>query len=232
MNAPESRDSVDRRLGQSVRILIADDHDVVREGLRALLGTEPAWQVCGEAVNGRDAVALAAEMTPDVVILDVSMPGLNGIEAARRIRRVSPASEVLILTMHDSDQLLGEALDIGVRGYVLKSDAARELVAAVGALVRHRPFFSSGVAERLLDRYRTAGRARTTKTPERRRLTAREREVVQLLAEGKSNKQVAAALGITVKTAETHRSKVFQRLEIHSLADLVRYAIRNKIIEP
>ena len=225
-------ESPGHQLRQSVRIVIADDHDVVREGLRALLGTEPAWQVCGEAVSGRDAVALVAEKRPDVVILDVSMPDLNGIEAARRIRRISPASEVLILTMHDSDQLLGEALEIGVRGYVLKSDAGRELVAAVTALARHRPFFSSGVAETLLDGYRRGNRTRGAEPPEQRRLTAREREVVQLLAEGKSNKEVAVALDISVKTAETHRSKVFRKLQIRSLADLVRYAVRNTIIEP
>jgi len=217
--------------GKPIRIVIADDHDVVREGLRALLASEAAWQVCGEAVTGRDAVAKVREKKPDVVILDVSMPELNGIEAARQIRRLSPASEVLILTMHDSDQLLSEALDIGVRGYVLKSDAGRELVAAVGALARHRPFFSSGVAEALLGTYRGGARGAHADTPQPR-LTPRERQIVQLLAEGKSNKEVASALDITVKTAETHRSNVFRKLEIHSVAELVRYAIRNKIIEP
>ena len=217
--------------GEPIRIVIADDHDVVREGLRALLASEAAWQVCGEAVTGRDAVAQVREKKPDVVILDVSMPEMNGIEAARQIRRLSPASEVLILTMHDSDQLLAEALDIGVRGYVLKSDAGRELVAAVAALARHRPFFSSGVAEALLGTYRGGARAARADTPQPR-LTPRERQIVQLLAEGKSNKEVASALDVTVKTAETHRSNVFRKLEIHSVAELVRYAIRNKIIEP
>jgi DNA-binding NarL/FixJ family response regulator len=215
-----------------IRMVIADDHDVVREGLRALLANDPSWKVCGEAATGREAVALAAEKKPDVVILDVSMPDLNGIEAARQIRRISPRSEILILTMHDSDQLLGEALDMGVRGYVLKSDAGRELVAAVDALVRHRPFFSSGVAETLLDGYRRGDRKRSRQRLDHYRLTPRERQIVQLLAEGKSNKEVAVALGISVKTAETHRSNVFQKLEIHSLAELVRYAIRNKIVEP
>jgi DNA-binding NarL/FixJ family response regulator len=213
-----------------IRIFIADDHDIVRAGLHALLEVDSTWQVCGEAVTGRDAVAAVAEKKPDIVILDVSMPDLNGIEAARQIRRISPASEVMILTMHDSEQLLAEALEIGVRGYVLKSDAGRELVAAVGALARHRPFFSSGVADALLDGYRRADR--TTSNEALRHLTARERQVVQLLAEGRSNKEVASVLDITVKTAETHRSNVFHKLGIHSVAELVRFAVRNNIIEP
>jgi DNA-binding NarL/FixJ family response regulator len=215
-----------------IRIVIADDHDVVREGLRALLATEPAWQVCGEAVTGRDAVAQVAEKKPDVVILDVSMPDLNGIEAARQIHRRSPTSEVLILTMHDSDRLLAEAIDTGVRGYVLKSDAGRELVAAVGALARHRPFFSSGVAGSLLERHRRVDSRPDAGAARPLRLTPRERQIVQLLSEGKTNKEVASSLDITLKTAETHRANVFQKLGIHSLAELVRYAIRNDIIEP
>jgi DNA-binding NarL/FixJ family response regulator len=214
-----------------IRIVIADDHDVVREGLRAMLATDSAWQVCGEAVNGREAVARVGETRPDIVILDVSMPELNGIEAARQIRQISPQSEVLMLTMHDSDRLLGEALEIGVRGYVLKADAGRELVAAVNALARHRFFFSSGIAEALVGDHRHPGRTRRAKTAPAIRLTPRERQVVQLLAEGKSNKEAAKTLDIALKTVETHRANVFQKLRIHSVAELVRYAIRNQIIE-
>jgi DNA-binding NarL/FixJ family response regulator len=218
--------------GKPIRIVIADDHDVVREGLRAMLATDPAWQVCGEAVNGREAVARVRETRPDIVILDVSMPELNGIEAARQIRRLSPQSEVLMLTMHDSDRLLGEALEVGVRGYVLKGDAGRELVAAVSALARHRFFFSSGIAAALVGDPRRRGQPRRTKAAPAIRLTPRERQVVQLLAEGRSNKEAANALDIALKTVETHRANVFQKLRIHSVAELVRYAVRNQIIEP
>jgi DNA-binding NarL/FixJ family response regulator len=215
-----------------VRILIADDHDVVREGLRALLGSNPDWLVCGEAVTGREAIDLVRAQQPDIVVLDVSMPDLNGIEAARQIRRIAPRTEVLILTMHDSERLFGEALDIGVCGYVLKADAGRELVAAVAALARHRPFFSSGVTKTLVDGYRGQVRAASGATPSAVRLTARERQVIQLIAEGKSNKEVATVLAIAVKTVAAHRANVFQKLDIHSVAQLVRYAVRNNIVEP
>lgn len=215
----------------ALRILVVDDHEVVRRGLRALLEAQPGWTVAGEAVTGREAVAKAKQLKPDVVILDISLPALNGVEATRQILQAVPKTEVLILTMHNSEQLACEVLAAGARGYILKSDAGRDLVAAVDSLSRHTPFFTSRVTEMVLDGYLSRGtrtdRLMTSSHP----LTPREREIVQLLAEGKTSKEVAAALGISVHTAETHRTNIMQKLSLHSLTDLVRYAIRNKIIE-
>lgn len=215
-----------------VRILVADDHDVVRIGIRALLESESGWEVCGEAATGRDAVQKAEELKPDLVIMDISMPDLGGLEATRQILKASPQTEVLILTMHDSDDLLRDVLDAGARGYVLKADAPTNLVAAVSALCHHNPYFTSRMSETILQGY-----LNREPPPERKgavggRLTPREREIVQLLAEGKSNKDIAVALGIRVKTADTHRANVMNKLGLHSVADLVRYAVRNRIVEP
>ena len=214
----------------SVRILVADDHEVVRRGVRGLLEAQAGWQVCEEAVDGREAVEKARKSSPDVAILDIGMPGLNGLEAARQIRKVCPRSEVLIPTMHESEQVVQEVLAAGARGYVLKSDAGRDLVAAVESLSHHRTFFTSSVAELVLRKYldgETDGGKRDASF-----LTPREREVVQLLAEGKGNKEVADTLKISVRTADTHRTNIMRKLGCHSLSDLVRYAIRNNIIVP
>src|SRR2546425_2359609 len=212
----------------AVRILVADDHEVVRRGVRALLEARPGWEVCDEAADGREAVEKAIQSGPDVVILDIGMPVLNGLEAARQIRKVSPRCEVLILTMHESEQLIREVLAAGARGYVLKSDAGRNLENAVEALSRHKTFFTSSVAEFLLQGF-LDGRG---EPPEPSSLTQREREVIQLLAEGEGNKEVANTLGISVRTAETHRTNIMRKLGCHSFTDLVRYAIRNSIIAP
>jgi DNA-binding NarL/FixJ family response regulator len=209
-----------------VRILVADDHHVVRTGLRALLESKSGWQVCAEAANGLEAVEKARELTPDVAVLDIGMPLLNGVEATRQIRKLSPKTAILILTMHDSDLLVQEVLAAGALGYILKDDADRNLIAAVDALRRHKPFLSSRVSEAAL----SAG-APEGERPSRNRLTPRQREILQLLAEGKSNKEVAAALGISVKTAETHRANIMLKLNFHSITELVRYAVRNKIIQ-
>lgn len=216
-----------------LRILIADDHDLMRRGIRTLLESHPGWDVCAEADTGRDAVTKAEQMKPDIVILDVMMPELNGVEAARRIRKASPDTEVLILSVHYSDQLIREIIDAGVRGYIVKSDSDRDLVIAVENLANHKPFFTPRATELILTSFNNVAEARTT-TPElaRERLTSREREIVQLLAEGKSSKQVASVLGISVKTAETHRSNIMRKLELHSVSELVRYAVRNQMIEP
>jgi DNA-binding NarL/FixJ family response regulator len=216
----------------SVRIVIADDHEVVRRGMRVLLESHPDWEVVGETANGREAVEMATALAPDVVVLDVTMPELNGLEATRRIRAAVPGAEVLVLTVHESEPVVREVLDAGARGYVLKSDAGHDLVAAVEALCHHRPFFTSPVATMVLEGY--LGRpARTfSSVPSGRRLTSRESEVVQLLAEGRSNKEVAETLGISVKTAEAHRSNVMRKLDLHSISELVRYAVRNKMVEP
>jgi DNA-binding NarL/FixJ family response regulator len=213
----------------SVRILIADDHELFRRGLAAELTQVPGWVVAGEAANGRDAVELAAALKPDLVVLDLTMPELNGLEAARKIISVNPAARVLILTAHESEQLVREVLSAGAQGYVLKSDAGRILIAALQALLDGRSFFTSNVARMVLDGY-LRSESRDASTPET--LSAREREIVQLLAEGNSNKDIARALKISVKTTETHRSNIMRKMGFGSLPELVRYAIRNKIIEP
>jgi DNA-binding NarL/FixJ family response regulator len=214
---------------KSARILIADDHELVRRGLVAELSQVPGWTVVAAAENGRDAVTLEAELKPDVVVLDLTMPELNGLEATRRILSADPSARVLILTAHESEQLVREVLSAGAQGYVLKSDAGRTLVAALEALLDGRSFFTSNVARMVLDGYL---RSEPADPGMHQTLSAREREIVQLLAEGNSNKDIARALEISVKTAETHRSNIMRKMGFASLPELVRYAIRNKIIEP
>ncbi|HKM91518.1 MAG TPA: response regulator transcription factor [Candidatus Acidoferrales bacterium] len=214
-----------------LRILVADDHPVVRAGLRTLLESRPGWQVCAEAVNGRDAVEMAGKLKPDVAVLDISMPVLNGIEATRQLRKLSPETEVLILTMHDSEQMIQQVFEAGALGYILKDVADSTLISAVEMLRRHKPFASSRVAKSI-SRAGPWGADPAVRTRRSRgRLTQREREIVQLLAEGKSNKEVAGVLGISVRTAETHRANIMLKLDLHSVVDLVRYAVRNRIIE-
>jgi DNA-binding NarL/FixJ family response regulator len=210
-----------------VRILIADDHELIRHGVRTVLETQAGWVVCGEASTGRDAVAKALDLRPDIVVLDISMPELNGLEATRQIRRAVSA-KILVLTVHESEQLVTEVLDAGAHGYVLKADAGRTLVQAIRALLRHQPFLT----ERM--HVEAAGRpgSRRAAAAKRARLSPREREVLQLLSEGKSNKEVGVTLGVTTKTAETHRAHILAKLDLHSMSDLVRYAIRNRIIDP
>jgi DNA-binding NarL/FixJ family response regulator len=215
-----------------LRILVADDHDIIRRGLKELLTSRSGWEVCAEAKTGREAVTLAEQLRPDVVVMDISMPDLNGLEAARKIRKSLPKTEILILTLHFSDQLVREIVEAGVRAYIMKSDADRDLVAAVEALSNHRPFFTARAADMLLDGFvRPHAAAPDPDAVIRNRLTSREREIVQLLAEGKSSKEVAVSLGISVKTAETHRANIMRKLELHSVSELVRYAVRNQIIE-
>ena len=214
-----------------VRLLLADDHEIVRKGLRAVLETEPGWEVVAEAADGRDAIEKTQQMKPDIAILDISMPALNGLEAARQIVTSAPQTKVLILTMHDSDPLIQQVLEAGARGYLLKSDAARDLVTAVDALRCNKTFFTPKVAQLVLEGYLGKNPNETAPEGRRFRLTGRQREIVQLLAEGKSSKEVARALGLSVKTAETHRANIMRRLDCHSVTALVRYAIRNHIIE-
>jgi len=216
----------------SHRILVADDHEVVRRGLRVLLEAQPGWQVCGEAVTGREAVQKVRELKPDIVVLDITMPDLNGLEATRQILKTVPSTQVLILTVHDSDEVVHRVLCAGARGYLLKSDAGHDLVAAVEALSEHKAFFTPRVAERVLEGYLNGGNsrdkgARTLEAVEA--LTQREREIIQLLAEGKSTKEVAAQLSISIHTAVTHRANIMRKLQLHSVSDLVRYAIRNNL---
>ena len=210
-----------------VRILLADDHDIVRRGLRQLLEEQPGWEIVGEAVNGRQAVELAKKLTPHIAILDLQLPELNGLEATRQLRSALPSTEILIFTMHDSEQLIREVLAAGARGYLLKSDASRFIVSAVEALSQHRPFFNWRVSETILDGFLRGGSGGESIPADP--LTGREREIVQLLAEGKSNKEVSAHLNISVKTVETHRATIMRKLDAHSVVDIVRYAVRNKL---
>ena len=216
---------------KELRILIADDHDLMRRGLKALVESHSGWVVCDEAHTGREAIAKAEEARPDIVILDISMPELNGIEAARGIRKVSPNTEILVLSLHYTDQLIREILDVGVRGYIMKSDPDRDLINALEKLANHRPFFTSKAAEVMLARFNQSESRSSSREPPGDRLTAREREIVQLLSEGRSSKEVASYLGISVKTAETHRANIMRKLDIHTVSELVRYAVRNQIIE-
>ena len=216
---------------QTLRILIADDHDLMRRGVKTLLQSRAGWEVCGEAKTGREAVDKAEKLKPDIVILDIGMPDLNGVEAARRIRKASAATEVLILSMHYSDQLIREIVEAGVRGYVVKSDSDRDLIIAVETLAKHKPFFTPHATEVILGSLTMGGSVKEVSELVGERLTSREREIVQLLAEGKSSKEAASSLGISVKTVETHRANVMRKLELHSVSELVRYAVRNLIIE-
>ena len=210
-----------------LRILIADDHEIVRRGLRTLLESQPGWKVVAEAVNGTQAVDVARESKPQVAVLDLGMPDLNGFEATRRIHEISPETEVLILTAHDADRIVREAVSCGARGFLVKSDVGQDLVAAVESVSRGKFFLSPRFSQG--DDY--AIKTDHVEVP-LNRLTAREREIVQLLAEGNSNKDIAVRLDISVKTAETHRTNIMRKIGAHSLSDLVRFTIRNGLIEP
>jgi DNA-binding NarL/FixJ family response regulator len=211
-----------------LRIVIVDDHAVVRRGVRALLESQPGWEVAGEAVTGREAVDLAKRLYPDIVVMDLSLPELNGLDAARQILKDSPRTEVLVLTMHHSEELVRNVLQAGARGYVLKSDADESLIAAVQSLRDHKPFLTSTVTEFILDDYVHRAEEDVVNAGT---VTPREREIIQLLAEGKSNKETASALSVSVKTVEAHRANIMRKLRLRSISDLVRYAIRNKIVQ-
>jgi DNA-binding NarL/FixJ family response regulator len=208
---------------KTLKLLIADDHELIRDGLRARLESVPGWTVCGEAGDGATAVELARKFQPDVVVLDISMPQLNGVEAARQIRKASPATEVLILTIAESETLVRDVLEAGARGFILKTD--------VEALAAHKPFFTGRVAELVLGGFLDPAQAGTQPDGAGGRLSPREREIAQLLAEAKTNKEVAHHLGVSVKTIDAHRANIMRKLNLHSVAELVRYAIREKLIE-
>jgi len=212
------------------RILVADDHDVIRQGVISLIKDHLGWEVCGEACDGRDAVDKAKELKPDIVIIDIGMPLLNGLDATRQILKENPIVRVLVLTMADGDRAVRDAFEAGAQGFVLKSDASRDLVAAIDALGHGNTFFTARVSRIVLSGYLEHVQ-RTKNEQIAPTLTPREREVIQLVAEGESSKQVAARLGISPKTAETHRNNVMQKLNLHSMVELVLFAVRNGIIQ-
>ena len=207
------------------RIMLADDHALVRQGLKSLLERE-GYQVVGEASDGQEAARLAPTALPDVAVLDISMPLLNGVDAAREIQKASPRTKTILLTRHDEDQYVTEALRAGVKGYVLKTQAAADLVQAIDQVGRGGVYLSPGISRAVVDAYRS--KVELAADP----LTTRERQVLQLVGEGKSTKEVARLLGISVKTAESHRARLMRKLDIHETASLVRYAIRRGLVQP
>lgn len=210
-----------------LRILIVDDHEIVRRGLKEILSERQTWEVCGEASNGREAVKLAVLLRPNVVVMDLSMPELNGLEATRQLQRELPDCQVLMLSHHDSEDLVREALYAGARGFILKSDAAHHLITAVEMLSRKKPYFTGVISDSILRAFLKSAGGPDMSTL----LTIREREIVQLLAEGKSNKDIAQYFSISPKTVETHRASVMRKLDINSIVQLVHYAIRNQLVE-
>jgi DNA-binding NarL/FixJ family response regulator len=208
-----------------IRVVVADDHALVRDGLRAVLTREPDMEVVGEAADGRDALAVAETMQPDVVVLDLSMPGLNGLETAHHLAGRNPGPRTILITMHAEDRYVLEALRAGVRGYVLKKQAAADLVRAIREVAAGNVYLSPGVAAAVVEAIRTSG-----PLPDER-LTPREREVLQLVAEGKTTKQIAAILKVSVKTADTHRTHLMEKLDIHDIAGLTRHAIRLGLVQ-
>jgi DNA-binding NarL/FixJ family response regulator len=208
------------------RVMLADDHAVVRRGLRTLIEGVPGWEVCAEAADGNETVALATQARPDILIMDLSMPGLGGVDATIQIRKILPQIEVLILTMHESDRLAGQALRAGARGYLLKGESEDKLMEALEALSRHQPYFSPSVSETLLQGY-----LHSEPTHDLKQLTPRERQIVKLVAEGKSNKVIASVLNLSIKTVETHRSAAMHKVGAKSAADLTLYAARNDLVQ-
>ena len=226
------REAVRWRNVRRASILVVDDHVILRKGLRALLEEEPKWNVIAEASDGREAIEKAKAFQPDLVILDITMPQLNGLDAIPGIRKVAPSTQILVLSMHDEEELIHRTLRAGANGYVLKSDAASSLLKAAEAVLAGRRFVSPSVHRIVLNRPGEAACQHQDRTQEFGSLTRREQEVIQLLAEGKSNKQVATALSISVRTAENHRARLMRKLGVNSLSGLVRYAVRNNIIQP
>jgi DNA-binding NarL/FixJ family response regulator len=215
---------------KKLRILVADDHGLVRRGARALLNSRYGWRVVGEAANGREAIEKAIQLKPDVAIVDISMPELDGVEVVRQVREAVPNAEVLVLSMHESDEMVRRALDAGARGYLLKSDLTECLAKAVKAVSEGKRFLTPKVSEIVLDGFLKTGIEHHQGERASMRPTPRETQVIRLLAEGKSNKEIATALGIAVRTVETHRAKIMSKLGLHSLAELIHYAMRNEII--
>lgn len=213
-----------------LRILVVDDHDVVREGLRALLAPQKHWQICGQAASGREAVEKALQLRPDLVVMDFTLPEMNGLDATRRIRKALPQTEVLILTVHDSEALIKEAFLAGAKAFVVKTDTRLHLIPALETLARHQPFFTSAASAVVLREFLHSGTPARRASRSSKSLTPRERQIVRLIAEGKASKEIAAKLEISVRTVEAHRTNVMRKLDLHSVGSLVRHAIQDKII--
>lgn len=213
--------------GRQIRIMLADDHEIVRRGVRNLLSVDPNIEVCGEAADGDTAVSLASELKPDLLILDISMQPTDGLDVAKRVREQVPETSILVFTMHQSESMVHDLLSAGVRGYVLKSDADKFLISAVETIAEGRTFFSEPVSRTILDGFLGNDKKAKDEIP----LTKRESEIAGLLAAGKSNKEIAQVLFISVKTVETHRRAIMQKLEISSIVELVHWAIRTRLIE-
>ena len=213
-----------------IRVLLADDHELLRKGVRALLETHENIEVCGEAVNGHDTIQQVIDLKPDVTVLDLSMPGINGLEVTTEIRQRAPETEVLIFSAQDSENMVREVLGAGARGFIFKADASSHLTAAIEAVASHNLYFSSGVSQMFVNSFMgNTGQVQTPSADSRSVLSSREIEITAMLAEGKSNKEIASELFISVRTVETHRRTIFQKLEISSVAELVKYAIRSGI---
>lgn len=215
---------------KKVRILIADDHDIVRQGLKPLLESEWGWEVCGEAADGQRAVALAAKLRPDIVVMDAWMPEMNGMEATRLIKAALPATEIVAFTGTESETLVQQFFAAGARACVLKTEAGIHLIPAIKALLEHQPYLNSSASRIILEGYLHGGAPPDPASPGS--LTPREREITQLLADGKSNKEVAARLELTVKAVETQRAAIMRKLGLTAFSELVRYAVRNQLVEP
>jgi len=214
---------------QLLRILVVDDHDLVRQGLRSMLDTQPGWAVCGEAGTGHEGVTLAQQLRPDIVVMDIHMPGMDGLQATREVLAINPQIEVLILTLDETEEVMRAATAAGARGIVMKSDAARELVSAVAALARHEPFYAPKASHIMIQ---SMAHPPAALPSEHSGPTKRERDVVILVAEGRSNKEIGAALNISAKTVESHRRNVMHKLGLKSTAELVRYAVRDGLVQP
>jgi len=218
-----------RKNKDTLRIVVADDHELVRRGIRDLLLEQPDWKVVGEAVSGRKAIEMVKKLKPDIAIVDITMPDMDGLEVTRRIRDAARETQVLILTMHESDQMVRRVLEMGARGYVLKSDMAAHLVQAVRDLANGKISLTPKVSTMVLEGFLKGGESRQPENGHARP-TPREVEIIRHLAEGKSNKEIAAELGITLRTVETHRGRIMMKMRLHSLTELIHYAIRDKII--
>ena len=218
-----------RKNKDTLRIVVADDHELVRRGIRDLLLEQPDWKVVGEAVGGRKAIEIVKKLKPDIAIVDITMPDMDGLEVTRRIRDAARETQVLILTIHESDQMVRRVLEMGARGYVLKSDMAAHLVQAVRDLANGKISLTPKVSTMVLEGFLKGGESRQPENGHARP-TPREVEIIRHLAEGKSNKEIAAELGITLRTVETHRGRIMMKMRLHSLTELIHYAIRDKII--